>query len=98
MSERALAVSVGVPFDVELGAPGAGHEWRLVAAPPGIELLSRVFRRRPEGGAGDAVHQLFHLRAIAAGRYELAFKLGTRSDGTPFQTAIVVIEATQPAA
>src|SRR5579862_9463919 len=98
MSERALAVGVGVPFDVEFSAPDAGHEWRLVEPPPGIELLSRIFRRTSEDATGDAFRQLFHLRATAAGRYELAFRLGRRSEGTPVQAEVVVIEATLPAA
>jgi hypothetical protein len=91
MSERALAVIVGVPFDVEFAASFAGCEWHLASPPPGIELISRILRH--SATEGDAVHQLFHLRATEARRHELTFTLRCRSEGTPMQTQVVAIEA-----
>ena len=96
MSERALAVSVGVPFDVEFDAPGAGYEWQLTAPPPGIELISRIFRN--SGTKGENAQQLFHLRAREARRYELTFMLRSRSEGAPARIEIVAVEAHDSAA
>jgi hypothetical protein len=98
MSGRALAVTVGVPFDIEFAAPGAGYEWHLLAPPAGIELISRIFRRSSTRADLDAVLQLFHLRATAAAQYDVTFTLRRRSEGTPARTEIIVIEATMPAA
>jgi hypothetical protein len=95
MSERALTVVVGVPFDVELVASLAEHEWQL-AAPPGVEVISRIFRR--SAAVGDAVEQLFHLRAMQARRYELTFTLRCRAAGTPLRTEVVAVEARDAAA
>jgi hypothetical protein len=91
MSERALAVVVGVPFDVEFGASSPDLEWHLGPLPPGIELISRIFRQSAAEGA--AVQQLFHLRATEPRRYELAFTLRSRAEGTPVQTRVFAVEA-----
>jgi len=96
MSERALVVIVGAPFDVEFAASFDGYEWHLAALPPGIELISRIFRQSAAEGA--AVEQLFHLRATEARRYELTFTLRCRAEGTPAQTQVIAIEARDAAA
>ena len=96
MSERALGVTVGVPFDVDFVAPGADYEWQLTVRPAGIELISRIFRQFSDAASGDTVLQLFHLRAAQPGLHELYFVLKRRSDVAVVQNEIVVIEAAAP--
>ena len=88
------AVDVGSPFEVDLGAgPATGYAWEVESLPEGVELLGSDFLEAPGAAIGDAGTQVFRLRAIAAGRYELVFVLKRRWEQEGIQEHRVEVDA-----
>ena len=89
-----LNVSVGTPFDVDLGAtPTTGYSWELVSPPAGVQLLGSDFNVQPAAAIGDGGRQVFHLRVVHAGRVDLHFQLKRRWETTPIETKVVEVDA-----
>ncbi|MDM0075641.1 protease inhibitor I42 family protein [Variovorax sp. J2P1-59] len=93
-TSRKLTVAVGTPFDVELGAtPSTGYIWELPSPPDGVQLLGSDFRQPATAAIGDGGTQVFHLRASAAGHFELSFQLKRRWETTPIETQVIEVDA-----
>ncbi len=89
-----LTVSVGVPFDVHLGAtPTTGYLWELPSPPAGVQLLGRDFEQPPAAAIGDGGTQVFHLCATVSGRFSLCFQLKRRWETAPIETQLIEVDA-----
>jgi len=89
-----MNVSVGVPFDIELGsAPGTGYLWQAQSLPEGLKLLGSDYSQADNAAVGDAGKQVFHLQAERAGGFDAHFELKRRWEAQSVEQCVVEIEA-----
>ena len=89
-----LAVSVGTPFVVKLGAgPSTGYLWQLESLPAEVQLLESDFEQPSTAAIGDGGEQVFRLEIKQAGHYQLHFQLKRRWETTSIQTQLIEVDA-----